>query len=130
MRVVTIICLMLSGYVYADARPTVYQLANLFQLYASGNGIYVDVTRIEFKFIEPENSNHAGVCYPYEGIVEINPAYWNEAHSCEREALIFHELGHCILGRMHREGSIMAARLVKDYCERRAFYIWELFNGR
>lgn len=33
--------------------------------------------------------------------VRIDEAYWNSASEIEREFIIFHELGHCFLGRSH-----------------------------
>ena len=34
--------------------------------------------------------------------IDINEAYWNGLDSYTRKALVFHELGHCILLRAHR----------------------------
>jgi hypothetical protein len=42
-----------------------------------------------------------GVCEIPAKIVDISLSYWNQASETEREMLIFHELGHCILGRPH-----------------------------
>lgn len=53
-------------------------------------------------------STTIGVCYWYEednkkvGVrVEIDPEFWFESVEAAREELLFHELGHCILGRDH-----------------------------
>ena len=52
-----------------------------------------------------------GVCYRIDGkpdSIEIDPDFWNESKTKEkgdeiREALLFHELGHCVLNQDHRE---------------------------
>ena len=46
----------------------------------------------------------AGLCTQYTSgvsIIEIKPSVWSSADDLEREHLIFHELGHCYLGRAH-----------------------------
>lgn len=51
-----------------------------------------------------ENSNWAGVCYfgrNGKRWIEISQKYWNLYDEYGREELIFHELGHCVLGRDH-----------------------------
>ncbi len=35
--------------------------------------------------------------------VTIDKPYWNTASELEKEFLVFHELGHCYLGRLHDE---------------------------
>lgn len=37
--------------------------------------------------------------------ITIDQNFWNQASHLLREMVIFHELGHCILGRGHREDS-------------------------
>jgi hypothetical protein len=52
-----------------------------------------------------------GVCYTYssgERKINIDPDYWKETETNPkkdemRESLIYHELGHCVLGQDHRE---------------------------
>ena len=90
-------------------------------------------------------SNEAGVCYinnpiPY---IEINTNYWNHASDTQKEILMFHELGHCILKRQHRNDTansmpvsimyfsidVWATSAEQTYYEsNRDTYIRELFN--
>ena len=45
-----------------------------------------------------------GLCTQYTSgisIIEIRATTWSAAGDLEREHLIFHELGHCYLGRPH-----------------------------
>lgn len=37
--------------------------------------------------------------------VTVDIDYWNRANNLQREFVIFHELGHCVLGRDHEEGA-------------------------
>jgi len=57
----------------------------------------------------PKNSNTVGTCHPmgYFTEIDINKKWWdNHESSTERQELIFHELGHCILKRGHTEEPI------------------------
>lgn len=66
--------------------------------------------------------------------------YWNESDDLDRESLIYHELGHCILNREHNDfvivytdgrvikKSIMNAYLFSEYRKYRSYYIYELFH--
>lgn len=45
-----------------------------------------------------------GFCTPAEGRVVLDGNYWETMDDAGREALVFHELGHCELGQEHREG--------------------------
>lgn len=51
------------------------------------------------------NDNIAGVCYSWNNgdkEILIDIEYWNSYDELQREILIFHELGHCILNRKHK----------------------------
>lgn len=37
--------------------------------------------------------------------ITIDQSFWNQASHLVKEMVIFHELGHCILGRGHKESS-------------------------
>lgn len=46
----------------------------------------------------------AGQCQTFEdglNAVIISPNYWNRIEGLQREFLVYHELGHCILDRVH-----------------------------
>lgn len=67
--------------------------------------------RIAFKPL-PRDSQGAviGRCQPFLQNISIDPIYWNEATYIERKALIFHELSHCLLWKMHDN------EIRKDFC--------------
>lgn len=84
----------------------------------------------------------AGTCQYGQHIhhVTIDNNYWNRASFLQREFVVFHELGHCVLFRDHEEGqftngicrSIMRSGLgnCRDaYIQaNREYYIDELFD--
>lgn len=71
--------------------------------------------------------------------VVINYDHWKSLNEYDREVLVFHELGHCILQRGHngRRGlnglpiSIMFPTALRgvDYVSNQSEYEFELFNG-
>ncbi len=81
---------------------------------------------------------------PGTPVIKINASEWPLLTSAEKEILVFHELGHAILGRDHnnREDcrdqgivlpcSVMNEYLIWDwfYLNHEPFYHNELFNGR
>jgi len=55
------------------------------------------------------DSQYAGVCIKYSNgykEVQINNLYWNNLSIEQKEQLIYHELGHCVLNRGH-DNSLM-----------------------
>jgi len=60
----------------------------------------------EIKFIDDDSV--AGSCttngHDVRHII-IDQSFWNQASHLLKEMVIFHELGHCILGRGHKESS-------------------------
>lgn len=64
--------------------------------------------------------------------VRVDRRYWATLSSAQREALVFHELGHCVLGAVHVEGAlaIMQPNLIdaKEYSANRTRFIDELFG--
>ena len=50
----------------------------------------------------PENPNAVGWCFINAlRRITINPEFWQQAPEFQREALMFHELGHCALNLPH-----------------------------
>jgi hypothetical protein len=46
-------------------------------------------------------NNILGQCVMYLGIIRIDKKYWEQAGDYERSDLLYHELGHCVLGLEH-----------------------------
>lgn len=72
--------------------------------------------------------------------ITISQGWWQDAEDVERELLIFHELGHCLLGRAHdnrREGGVPdslmfwnLSEVVPYYRVNEEHYISELFGQK
>jgi len=87
--------------IYRDAPiEPVFIHADFVAYYASFEeklGISPDSVSIDYVVQEDPV---VGLCYGYTDRVnniEIDPNFWNKASENERENLIFHELGHCLL---------------------------------
>ncbi len=81
-----------------------------FEKEAAERGIQIDLRRerITGEISELHEDGVAGQCnyssfFPNEIIVD--KAFWDRANDRSREFVVFHELGHCSLGREHREAS-------------------------
>lgn len=75
-------------------------------------------------------------------IVILDKKSWEDASSVGKEVIIFHELGHCVLGQEHRtfetdfdvriKGSIMDRFILdeNDYKFYKPYYLQEFFSAR
>ena len=68
------------------------------------------IKNMGFVFGNAGAGNYA-VCEVFENRIVVDKRAWNTLKThAEREELVFHELGHCILGLAHRDGTIMQAQ--------------------
>jgi hypothetical protein len=85
----------------------------------------------------------AGTCsYGFRGPrdIVIDQPFWNNTNNFSREMVVFHELGHCVLGRDHTEattGNGFCASIMRSgtgncrtlyNAQNREYYIDELFE--
>lgn len=117
-----------------------------FKQKAFENGFLVDYESAnitaELKFID--QGSVAGTCSTNGHDlrhITIDQSFWNQASHLLKEMVVFHELGHCILGRGHEESafpngvcrSIMRSGLgnCRDAYipENRDYFIEELFSS-
>ena len=90
---------------------------------------------------EPGESNARGACELATGqtpVVTISAEAWASSTDAEREELIFHELGHCLLGLKHVAGinsdgipkSLMDPSEIQGaiYEQNRDFYLKGIFK--
>lgn len=64
---------------------------------------------IPINFGDTENPYYKGVCFEYsDGTKEIiiDQNWWEAVDEYNRESLLFHELGHCRLGRDHHDSKV------------------------
>ena len=79
-----------------------------FEEEAATRGIRIAINDLELEgsIREIEDDGVAGWCRyspSQPNVVAIDEDFWKDASSTWREFVVFHELGHCILGRGHRE---------------------------
>lgn len=103
-------------------------------------------TPVEVKFVQSLEAKSPGtvrfgVCYYKSNKIEINHSTWGGLDPIRKEALIAHELGHCLLKRQHDDStdlitgkklSIMHKFLVYsfEYANKYSYYMEELFVGK
>ena len=84
------------------------------------------------------NMTILGVCHYKSNIVEINKQIWVKLPTAKKEAVIAHELGHCLLNRSHDEAthprsqwrlSVMHPLIVGpwEFSSKYDYYMKELF---
>jgi len=109
-----------------------------FEAEGQARGWDVQVTNLVVKLGDLPDGMY-GICH--HGLtpeIEVSRAYWPGATEEQREILLFHELGHCILEREHggeagrlddRPSSLMAKGMVQDWAWKtyRTEYLDELF---
>lgn len=91
-------------------------------------------------FANLQNVALLGTCTPSTITIRINTETWDSLSAVQREILLFHELGHCLLGRPHdnntlengiKPESIMHATLLDEHLYTLFYndYLNELFKG-
>lgn len=74
-------------------------------------------------------------CHPARGLssppfVIVNPDRWDRLSESEREVAVFHELGHCLLGKVHSDGIMQPTLLAaREYEVERESFLKALFRG-
>jgi hypothetical protein len=104
-------------------------------------GAPVKVTDLKVQFGEMKDERENGVCEVFEDetpTITINKEAWDTMTDADREALMFHELGHCVLRRNHvtevsADGtpvSLMNPYRIQTeiFVENQDYYIHELFD--
>lgn len=122
------------GTVDPDFQPFVDKFIDMFKI-DTIDVIYVDI------YYNQQSGNVIGVCKikGEEKDIEIDPEWWSKANDLNREILMFHELGHCVLSQGHRNyelsdhcpGSIMDTYHIGAYCYNKHYdyYIDEMLGG-
>jgi hypothetical protein len=114
-----------------------------FEQASTTQGPTVQVTDLIVKFGAMENQYERGIC-ELDGdntpTILVNEDAWDDMSEDERESLIFHELGHCVLKRKHRAdqmGPGIPASLMNPYTipgwtyeQYKKYYIEELFSQK
>lgn len=69
------------------------------------------------------DSDIAGYCVPAFGIL-INETMWARLKDYQRKELVFHELGHCAMGKEHTDLGIMAPSM---HSEAEMEIMWDVY---
>jgi hypothetical protein len=114
-----------------------------FKLKGNEVGKPVSVNDLIVKFGQTEPKQD-GVCETSDHTtptIIINERAWRQMEDLGRESLMFHELGHCILGRSHvmimnaDEPNVPSSLMypvainLSIYAEKRDYYVRELFKA-
>lgn len=112
-----------------------------FMADAAQYGVHPETSKLTIEFDNSLIFPEVAQCREYKNgakVVIVDKAYWNRTSEMAREAAIYHELGHCLLGREHTNvvinglpGSLMNTRipLATVYAHNRDGYVRELFTG-
>jgi hypothetical protein len=133
-KILVITCLLFSCKKEKEIilEPTVFQIEPNYRIYFSNfifearlRGITIDTTNLIIR--TAKNSANlketCGTCAQdlnnkkIQKIIEINALNdfcWGKTNYLAKEALIFHELGHCILGRINHKNELFANKSPKS----------------
>lgn len=103
-----------------------------------GYNIDISIMSINFSSLK---SGIAGTCYSYTAgsqrwkEIKIDINNWNRSNAYTRQALLYHELAHCVLGRGHENVtyigkalSLMNKTVISGTLYHRHEYNYELFT--
>lgn len=81
-----------------------------FENEAARRGVEIDLASLDLlsHISEISEDGVAGTCQyssQQSNVVTIDQSFWNRASNDLREMVVFHELGHCVLFRDHRNAS-------------------------
>ena len=129
---------------YTDVDRVLWPYFEAFEEAAAEHKLRIDLEGLGITGEVEEISENgvAGTCQYGQHIhhVTIDQSFWNRFSADKKEMVVFHELGHCVLGRGHAEGedangsclSIMnsgTSGCTVLYNDRnKAYYLAELFS--
>ena len=82
-----------------------------FEQASSEEGQALVINDLVVAFGSTPNLNETGVCEYAENEtprITINQRIWNTLNDYDKQEVMFHELGHCVLKRLHQNGEMMA----------------------
>lgn len=130
---------------YANVPVALWDYFERFETEAADRGLLIDLVALDIsaEIAEIPEDHVAGTCtygHNHPGHIVIDKPFWEQAPENWKEMIIFHELGHCVLHRDHRDGaysngaclSIMRSGLgncIDNYHQAtREFYLDELYG--
>lgn len=127
---------------YSGIEPEFKEIIKDFELdyyLATGKELKVNYP-VNFGTMTGVSSEAVGVCYHKPREVVIRKSFWEDptVSYCQKIQLIYHELGHCSLGRGHKDEKIqgkplsaMNTYMLPDdlFCDFNEDYITEMMTG-
>ncbi len=145
MRYIIAFCILLSG--CADNRKHILEIepqykkyVTLFEDESRNFGNPIKINHLIIKTVSKLDDYVLANCvqlYALPPTINISLQYWRYLSETEREMLLFHEMGHCILDRRHNDNiengvykSLMATYIFGPdvYLLYRSQYLSELFQ--
>lgn len=131
----------------ASASTTVHKI--LSQFVDDGKRYGVDVAEsvrpdrlsVRIKSLKSVSRKTIGLCVKGKSrnTITLDTKFWNQVDEIRKETLLYHELGHCVLGRGHTSKRMASGEYVsimtpyilseKTYLAHREYYILELFEN-
>jgi len=89
------------------------------------------IENANFSFTNLDNKIYAS-CYTYFNQIDIDIKSWKSLPDYSREELLLHEIGHCVMDKVHSETGIMksAGMLKIDYIKNYKKHINDFFDCR
>lgn len=87
------------------------QYVSNFEQVSAEEGSPLTITDLVVSFGVTNSLNETGVCEWAENEtprIIVNQRIWNTLSDYDRQEVIFHELGHCVLRRVHQNGEMLA----------------------
>jgi hypothetical protein len=81
-----------------------------FETVSAQEGQSIQIDDLIVQFGDTPTLNETGVCEWADNEtpkITVNERIWNTLNDYDRQEVIFHELGHCILKRVHQTSEIM-----------------------
>lgn len=131
---------------YENVVPEMWKHFQKFEIEAAKRGVTIDLRALKIEgVIRPVHVDGiAGLCShnpETEKTVILDINFWSKSSDMEREAIIFHELGHCVLERSHNDDALdngMCESLMRSgtsacitfykYSDHQDYYLDELFS--
>ncbi len=82
-----------------------------FETVSAEEGQSVSISDLVVQFGNTPTLNETGVCEWADNEtpkITVNQRIWNTLNDYDKQEVIFHELGHCVLKRVHQNSEMMA----------------------
>lgn len=107
--------------------PELQPYVDAFEKEGCARGVCAAVTHSLYFQEFPGASNDSNAVCLNKDVIYVSPTYWKVLPEYMREALVFHELGHCQFKMEHTPTGLMRHSVPSDYQTRRTEYLDNFF---